>query len=144
MSSRSIFCGALLAAMLLVTALATVAQAQAPGALKVRHIHIWVKDVARTKAFYSDKMGFKVSHETPGENVEFNDGALWFGRFKGTGAPATNAITIGIGTGSVQAAYDTLKKNGADLPEPPSEAHGEWHFVLHDPDGYSIEIEGPK
>lgn len=144
MSLRTHLFGASLAAILLIPSLAPVARAQGSGALKVRHIHIWVKDVARTKAFYSDKMGFKVSHETPGENVEFNDGALWFGKFKGTGAPATNAITIGIGTGSVQAAYDTLLKSGAHVTEPPSEAHGEWHFVLHDPDGYSIEIEGPK
>ncbi len=133
-----------LPAMLIIPALGMVASAQAPAALKVRHIHIWVTDVERTKAFYRDKMGFKVSHETPGQNVEFNDGALWFGKFKGAGKPATSAITIGLGTGSVQAAYDALKKNGADIPNPPSEAHGEWHFVLHDPDGYEIEVEGKK
>lgn len=118
------------------------AQSSSAG-LKVRHIHIWVKNVARTKAFYQDTMGFKVSHETPGENVEFNDGTLWFGRYKGTGTPETSGITIGLGAASVQAAYDALKKNGANVP-PPSESHGEWHFVLKDPDGYSIEVEGAK
>ncbi len=135
----------LLPLVLLIPALGVVASAQtAPGTLKVRHVHIWVTDVERTKAFYRDKMGFSISHETPGANVEFNDGALWFGKFSGEGAPATNGITIGLGTNSVQASYDLLKKNGATVPNPPSEAHGEWHFILHDPDGYSIEVEGPK
>ena len=120
------------------------ASAQSPADLKVRHIHIWVTDVERTKDFYRDKMGFKISHETPGQNVEFNDGALWFGKFKGTGKPSTNAITIGLGAGSVQAAYEMLKGNGVDVPDPPSQAHGEWHFTLKDPDGYEIEVEGAK
>jgi catechol 2,3-dioxygenase-like lactoylglutathione lyase family enzyme len=134
----------LLLSALILTALPAVSPAQTDAGLKVRHIHIWVKDVERTKVFYRDKMGFKVSHETPGANVEFNDGTLWFGKFKGTGSPSTNAITIGLGTPSVQAAYDALKKNGAPVAEPPSEAHGEWHFTLKDPDGYEIEVEGPK
>ena len=144
MSQRSLLSTLLLAGSLIPAFGMPAAAQSGAGALKVRHVHIWVTDVERTKAFYQDKMGFKVSHEMPGQNVEFNDGALWFGKFSGTGKPATNAITIGIGTGSVQAAYDTLKKNGADLPNPPSEAHGEWHFVLHDPDGYAIEVEGAK
>jgi predicted enzyme related to lactoylglutathione lyase len=134
----------LLAALLMIPALASAAFAQKSADLKVRHIHIWVTDVERTKTFYRDTMGFKISHETPGANVEFNDGALWFGKFKGAGKPSTNAITLGLGASSVQTAYNTLKKNGADIPNPPSEAHGEWHFVMHDPDGYEIEVEGSK
>lgn len=135
----------LLSAFLMIPALAMVSPAQAATAnLKVRHIHIWVKDLARTKTFYRDKMGFQVSHETPGQNVEFNDGQLWFGKFRGKGRPATNAITIGLGTSSVEAAYQALKKRGVEIPSPPSRAHGEWHFLLKDPNGYKIEVEGPK
>src|SRR5438046_794021 len=112
----------LLLAALIIPALPVVSPAQTDAGLKVRHIHIWVKDVERTKAFYRDKMGFQISHETPGANVEFNDGALWFGKFKGAGSPSTNAITIGLGTKSVQASYDALKKNGAPIADAPSEA----------------------
>jgi catechol 2,3-dioxygenase-like lactoylglutathione lyase family enzyme len=132
--------------LLLIIALSVVvgAAAQSGPALKVRHVHVWVTDVERTKAFYRDKLGFTVSNERAGESVEFNGGALWFGRFKGTGPLSTNAITIGIGTASVHAAYDALKGKGVTLSETPSEAHGEWHFVFKDPDGYAIEVEGGK
>jgi len=44
----------------------------------------------------------------------------------------------------VDAAYKMLKQNGVDIPNPPSEAHGEWHIVFHDLDGYEVEIEGAK
>ncbi len=134
----------LILAAMMIQSVPVLSPAQTDAGLKVRHIHIWVKDVERTKAFYRDKMGFKISHETPGANVEFNDGTLWFGKFKGSGNPGTDAITIGLGAASVQSAYDALKKNGAPLMNPPSEAHGEWHFTLKDPDGYEIEVEGPK
>lgn len=130
--------------VLMVVVVGAVSLVRTAPALSVRHVHIWVTDVERTKAFYRDELGLTVSNERPGESVEFEKGALWFGKFRGTGKPATNAITIGIAAASVQAAYDALKKNGVALPNAPSEAHGEWHFVLTDPDGYSIEIEGPK
>ena len=45
--------------------------ANALGA-EVRHIHIWVTDVERTKAFYREKLGFPVANETPGAVVEFS------------------------------------------------------------------------
>ena len=134
----------LIAALLLIPALTPMMSAQTPTAsLKVRHIHIWVKDVKRTKAFYSDKLGFKVSAEKPGENVEF-DGGLWFGKWKESSPLDTSAITIGLGTDSVDAAYQMLKQKKVDLLNAPSEAHGEWHFIVQDPDGYKIEVEGPK
>lgn len=121
------------------------ARAQSGSAsMKVRHTHIWVQDVARTKAFYQDKLGFKVSAERPGQNVEFDGGLLWFGKFRGPGAPSTNAITIGIAAGSVDAAYQALKQRGVNIPNPPSQVRDEWHFTFRDPDGYEIEIEGPK
>jgi len=124
---------------------ATVAHSQSgPGALQVRHVHIWVMDVNRTKAFYQDKLGLKVSGERPGQSVEFEGGSLWFGKWQGSGKPSTSGITIGIGAASVQAAYDALKQKGVDLPHPPAPVRDEWHFMLHDPDGYEIEIEGGK
>ena len=133
------------AALILLLAFPGAAAAQSgAAALKVRHIHIWVKDVGRTKLFYRDKLGFKLSSERAGENVEFEGGQLWFGKWRGSGTLDTNSITIGIGTSSVETAYQTLKKNGVSLPDAPSEAHGEWHFVFQDPDGYHIEVEGPK
>lgn len=110
--------------------------------LATRHIHIWVADIARTRAFYRDKMGLKVTNERAGEVVEFP--GLWFGRWKGTGAIPTGGITIGMGAKSVQSTYDLLKKNGVSIPKPPAPARDEWAFTFKDPDGYEIEVEGPK
>ena len=109
--------------------------------LEVRHIHIRVMDVARTKAFYQDKLGFKVTNETP-TVVEFP--GLWFGNWRGQGAIPTGGITIGIATKSVDATYAALKKNGVDIPKPPAPMRDEFSFTFKDPDGYEIEVEGPK
>jgi catechol 2,3-dioxygenase-like lactoylglutathione lyase family enzyme len=115
--------------------------AENPLGLSVRHIHIRVMDVARTKAFYHDKLGFAVTNETP-TVVEFP--GLWFGKWTGQGAIPTGGITIGLATKSVDATYAALKKNGVDIPKPPEAAHGEFSFMFKDPDGYNIEVEGPK
>lgn len=118
------------------------AAAPNPLGMEVRHIHIWVKDVERTKAFYRDKLGFPVANETPGAIVEFS--GLWFGKWTGQGPIPTGGITIGIAAKSVDATYNGLKKRGVSIPNPPAAAHGEFAFMLKDPDGYEIEIEGPK
>jgi len=109
--------------------------------LEVRHIHIRVMDVQRTKAFYRDKLGFKVTNETP-TVVEFP--GLWFGNWRGQGAIPTGGITIGIAAKSVDATYNELKKRGVDLPKPPAPMRDEFSFTFQDPDGYEIEVEGPK
>ncbi|MBI3935231.1 MAG: VOC family protein [Acidobacteria bacterium] len=114
--------------------------ANALGA-EMRHIHIWVMDIARTKAFYRDKLGFRVTNETP-TVVEFP--GLWFGKWRGQGAIPTGGITIGIAAESVDAMYNELKKRGVDIPKPPAPMRNEFSFMFKDPDGYEIEVEGPK
>jgi len=135
----------LILAGLLIPIFAAVSNAQArPAQLKVRHIHIWVKDVNSTKAFYRDMLGLQVTSERAGENVEFEGGSLWFGKARSTGPLQTNGITIGIHADSVAAAYQTLKQRGIDIPHPP-EQHGErWAIFFEDPDGYKVEVEGGK
>ena len=112
--------------------------------LKLRHVHIWVKDINRTKAFYHDKLGLTVSNERPGEMVEFEKGALWFGKFKSAGPLNTEAITIGIEADPVDAAYQMLKERGVSIPKPPEKRSYGMSFSLKDPDGYAIEVEGPR
>ena len=124
-------------------ALAAAPNARAQGApLEARHIHIRVMDVEKTKAFYRDKLGLKVTNERAGAVVEFP--GLWFGKWNGKGAIPTGGITIGLAAKSVQATYDMLKKNGVSLPKPPAPARDEFAFTFKDPDGYEIEVEGPK
>ena len=123
----------------------TVAGAQQSGkGLGVRHIHIRTTDVARTKVFYQDKLGLTVSEERPGQVVVFEDGALWFGIWRGDGPLRTAGITIGLHADSVKAAYDELKARGVELPEMPHAVRDEWAFGFQDPDGYEVEIEGPE
>ena len=145
MTWRSLY---LAGAMLTLAALAVPSRAQAqqgtPGNalnVEVRHIHIRVMDVQRTKAFYRDKLGFAVTNETP-TVVEFP--GLWFGNWRGQGPIPTGGITIGIAAKSVEATYNELKKRGVNLPNPPAPMRDEWAFTFQDPDGYNIEVEGPK
>jgi predicted enzyme related to lactoylglutathione lyase len=129
----------------LASALLPLAQSQQTMApLEVRHVHIRVMDVARTTAFYRDKLGLKVSNETP-TVVEFEGGKLWFGAWRGQGAmPPSPGITIGLHAPSVDAAYNTLKSRGVDIPNPPAPMRNEFEFTFKDPDGYQVAIEGPK
>lgn len=142
MTWHSVYSGAaaLILAAFAVSSQANAQQSNALG-LEVRHIHIRVMNVERTKAFYRDKLGFPVTNETP-TVVEFP--GLWFGKWTGQGAIPTGGITIGLAAKSVEATYNELKKRGVDLPKPPEPAHGEWSLMLKDPDGYKIEVEGPK
>ena len=112
----------LLLAGLLIPLLATTSRAQTGSAqLKVRHIHVWVKDVASTKAFYGDKLGLQVTSERAGEVVEFEGGNLWFGKARFSDPIQTNGITIGIHADSVEAAYRAYCSSGAStLPIPPN------------------------
>jgi len=121
---------------------AATASAAAVPTMEIRHIHIFVTDVERTKAFYRDKLGFKVTNENPGAVVEFP--GLWFGKWREQGPIPTGGITIGIGTKSVDATYAEFKKRGVTIPNPPSKPREEWSFTFKDPDGYKIEVEGPK
>lgn len=135
----------LLLAGLLVPTTAAVSSAQTSSVpMKVRHIHIYVKDVESTKAFYRDKFGMKVSDERPGQMVEFEGGQLWFGKWNGSGELHTDAIVIGIEPKSVEATYNMLKQRGVDIPNPPKEQRYGWSFRVKDPSGYMIEVEGPK
>lgn len=113
------------------------------AALGVRHIHLRVADVERTKVFYRDKLGLEVTGERPGEKVEFQGGKLWFGVWRGDGpVPVTPAVVIGLEAQSVTAVYEKLKRLGVNVPKPPEHEDYGWSFRLADPDGYSIEIEG--
>ncbi|OFV97738.1 MAG: hypothetical protein A3F68_12745 [Acidobacteria bacterium RIFCSPLOWO2_12_FULL_54_10] len=136
----------LLIAGLLFPASIVISQAQqGAGGMKVRHIHIRVSDVEKTKLFYRDKMGMKLTEERPGQVVEFEGGALWFGKWQGQGpVPVTPAIVIGIEPPSVQALYDKLKAAGVAIANPPKEQSYGWSFMVKDPDGYMIEVEGPQ
>lgn len=52
-------------------------------------------------------------------------------------------VILTLVTDDVDAWYQTLKKRGADLKEPPkaNSKYQIYHFFLQDPDGYWIEIQ---
>ena len=112
--------------------------------LKVRHVHLRVQDVERTKTFYRDKLGLKVTSERPGEVVEFAEGQLWFGKWQGSGEFPAEFITIGLDADSVQAAYEIMRQRGLNIPDPPKESRFGWSFSLRDPDGYRVVVEGER
>jgi len=136
---------AIVGVLALVSGWALGAQSSAPATgLKVRHVHVWVNDVEQTKVFYRDKMGLTVSAEAAGQSVQFENGQLWFGKKKNADPLGTNAVTIGLGAASVEATYRAVKARGADVPQAPEPVRDEWHFMMKDPNGYPIEVEGPK
>jgi catechol 2,3-dioxygenase-like lactoylglutathione lyase family enzyme len=102
------------------------------------HVHLPVSDLARSRRFYTEAMGFVVGYE--------NDTMIYFPDV-GLIIDASDAV---IGTGTIiglscedaDAEYERLRQLGAPLGAPPQDRPwGARSFYIADPDGHQIEFE---
>jgi catechol 2,3-dioxygenase-like lactoylglutathione lyase family enzyme len=115
--------------------------------MKLEVVPIGVTDVDRAKAFYTDKLGFKVDIDTPFEDKRFVQLT-----------PPGSACSISLGKGvtetkpgeidglllvveDIQAVYSELLSRGVELSEPKIEGWGATHSYLSDPDGNRWTIQ---
>lgn len=98
-----------------------------------------VSDLARSKQFYSEKLGWKLETDEPTvAGVRFGTGYLVLLSDPTPGAedPLSGGIHVAVRVDDIEAEYDRLRRAGIELGELRSQAWGERNFSFLDPDGY--------
>lgn len=102
-----------------------------------------VKDMARTRQFYEDKLGFKVARDQ-GDCIIYritNGGFLGFCVRDKTDSPPPIIITLI--TEDVWGWYEALMQKEIFPEAPPrtNSFYGITHFFIRDPDNYHLEVQ---
>jgi catechol 2,3-dioxygenase-like lactoylglutathione lyase family enzyme len=130
------------------TLAASVAGAAAPApagegkgfqAVTVNHISYQVADYAKTRDFYGDLLGMKVSHDD-GKQCYMSFGNTFLlprNARQGVSAPRVDHIAYTIETWDKGAVEAELKRRGL-TPRPDTEDS----FHVKDPDGFDLQISG--
>jgi catechol 2,3-dioxygenase-like lactoylglutathione lyase family enzyme len=127
------------------TAAATVASAapeaeeQGFKAVAVNHISYGVADYARTRDFYADLLGMKVTNDD-GKQCTLAFGESFIVARKSRepeGKPLVDHFAITIDTWDKAVVEAELKRRGLD-PRPDSDDS----FLVNDPDGFTLQISG--
>ena len=107
-----------------------------------------VQDLAKSVAFYRDKLGLVVSGEVPGEFAFLKAGSVTLGlsmpiaKHTGQGPGCTEVV---FSVDDVTAAYEALKGRGVHFTHEPRVATGPmWVANFNDPDGHRLSVFGPK
>jgi catechol 2,3-dioxygenase-like lactoylglutathione lyase family enzyme len=111
-------------------------------------VMLGVQDLARSVAFYRDKLGLAVTGEVPGEFAFLNAGSVTLG----LSVPSTRNSADGPGTtevvfsvADVTAAHEALRSRGVQFTHEPRQATGPmWVANFNDPDGHRLSVFGPK
>ncbi|HXB73423.1 MAG TPA: VOC family protein [Candidatus Acidoferrales bacterium] len=130
------------------TMAASVAGAAAPAsategkgfqAVTVNHISYQVADYAKTRDFYADLLGMKVSHDD-GKQCYMSFGNTFLlprNARQGVTAPRVDHVAYTIETWDKNAVEAELKRRGLS-PRPDTEDS----FHVKDPDGFDLQISG--
>lgn len=127
-------------------AVATPALAQEARKLKaisVNHIVYEVPDYARTRDFYSDLLGMRISEDTGTQcYLEFGDTLLTARKIRQPGAkPFINHICYTLDNWDEDAVEAELRRRGL---EPRTDmGGGAKSFHIRDPDGYDVQVAPP-
>ena len=114
---------------------------------KIGVVMLGVQDLARSVAFYRDKLGLSVQTEIPG--FAFLDGggvtlALSQPLARATGQ-AAGATEVVFSVVDVTAAYEALRAIGVTFTQAPRNVAGSnWAANFQDPDGHRLSIFGPE
>ena len=117
--------------------------------LRLHQVLLSVKDVERSKEFYTKKLGFKVLYDfSPQYLAVVTSNKLQIGLHpyrEGSRRLGTGNQTAGIefAVDNVDLWYRTLKKRGVRFSEKPKDSWGEREARFTDPDGYHLAISSP-
>ena len=120
-----------------------------PKPLKVGAIVFYVKDLARSEAFYRDVMGMKTSMQQghydkdhPEEGMLFVEAGsvtmIFFQRDERVGR--TPIVVFTLADGGIDAVVERLAKKGVQIVLPVSEAPNGWTSDFLDPDGHMLSF----
>jgi catechol 2,3-dioxygenase-like lactoylglutathione lyase family enzyme len=113
-----------------------------------------VKDVARSRDFYTGVLGARLFREYGGDSAVLEFQGTWLLLVTGGGpTPAKPTVTFAppddpdrvshqltIRVPDCRAAYETLRERGAGFLSPPVDRGGEIRAFFRDPDGHLLEI----
>lgn len=123
-----------------------------PRMMKGMHLHqvlLQVKDVERSREFYTRKLGFRVLYDySPHYLAVVTPNKLQIGLHpfkKPVGKTATREKSAGIEfeVDNVDSWYQRLTKRGVRFSEKPKDSWGEREARFKDPDGYTLAISSP-
>lgn len=99
-----------------------------------------VKNLARTRAFYTDVLGIPLEGGEGYLSTKLRGGAeIMF--FEGEATTGTSPqIVFGLDGGGIDAAAEALAAGGVSLITPVSEAPGGWSLEFRDPDGHPLAL----
>lgn len=112
------------------------------------YITVHVSDLARSKHFYSEKLGWKLGTDEPTvAGCHFGSGYLVLVAASGHSGlkPVPGGMHTAVQVTDIDSEYAKLKQAGIDVSELRSQPWGERSFSFHDPDGYEWsygEIKG--
>ncbi len=104
-------------------------------------------DLARSTAFYRDRLGLAVEREIPGFAFLAAGGVTLalsepVGRAR---QPLAGAVVVVFGVRDVRASYAELVERGIAFDGPPFNMDGvNWGANFRDPDGHILSIFGPE
>ena len=114
--------------------------------LRLHQVLLQVKDVERSKEFYTRKLGFKVRYDfSPKYIAVLTPNRLQIGLHPlqgGRSRPRSKNQTVGIEfeVDNVDIWYRRLRKLGVRFSEKPKDSWGEREARFSDPDGYRLAI----
>ncbi len=117
--------------------------------IRLHQVILRVKDVKRSKEFYTKKLGFKVKYDfSPEYLAVVTPNKLQIGFHLGKTSETRKSrrdqpVGIEFEVDDVDALYGRLRKLGVKFIEKPTNAWGEREARFVDPDGYRLAISGP-
>ncbi len=115
---------------------------------KIGLIMLGVTDLAKSVAFYRDKLGLALAQEIAGEFAFLNGGgvtlalAIPLAKHTGQGPGCTEVV---FSVDDITAAHEALKSKGVQFTHEPRNVTGPmWAANFNDPDGHRLSIFGPK
>jgi len=114
--------------------------------IKAHHVALKVKDVASSKAFYTETLGFRVAARIPGKEIYFIDiGGTTIELMAGSGdegedAQARGFVHLAFEVDDVDATYEQLCAKGVEFTTPPKSVGDIRLSFFKDPDGNLLEL----
>jgi catechol 2,3-dioxygenase-like lactoylglutathione lyase family enzyme len=110
----------------------------APPPVWLEGLTLHVRDVERSREFYSTLPGFELQQHRPGQFALFRVGDSLLGLI-GFGAPGFH---VEVATSDLDQLYERLRDRGVPVKSPPGQRPwGERTLTVVDPDGNQLEFQ---
>ena len=116
------------------------------GAKGIFYVYVTVSDLARSKKFYGETLGWKLGTDEPAAaGFSFGSGYLVLGPDgrRGDERRYAGGMHVEVQVEDVDAEHARLRKVGVEVTDLHDQAWGERNFFFKDPDGYTWSFGQP-